>query len=76
MKKKKIICIIILIGILLLVIWNNKKFKGYILYGFENCNGNCSSISNEQLNLMGVALLKCPICSQEYQTRPDIDYMF
>ncbi len=73
MKKKKIICIVVIILImLLLVIFNYRKIKVYILYGFDTCNGNCSSISDEQLNSMGVALLKCPICSKEYEVIPNM----
>lgn len=73
MKKKIIVCIVIIFLIVsFFIAFNHKKIKGYFLYGFDSCNRNCSSISKEQLNLMGVALLKCPICSNECETSPDM----
>lgn len=70
--KKKIIISIVIIFLIIFTFLNYKRIKGFLLYGVETCNGNCSSISEEQLNVMGIALLKCPICSRENQAIPDM----
>lgn len=70
--KKKIIISIVIIFLIIFIFLNYKRIKGYLLYGLKTCNGNCSSISEKQLNVMGTAMLKCPICSKENQIIPDM----
>ncbi len=63
--KKKIITICIVIVLLImstLTILNYKRIKGYFFFGFETCNGSCSSINNEELKEKGEKWLRCPIC--------------
>lgn len=68
--KKIIICSSIIPLIIIgMIFYNIMKVDNTSIEG--TCDGNCSTISEEQLNLMGVAMIKCKICLKEYQGIPN-----